>query len=146
MLGYAIGRIGCQIAGDGDWGIAADLDAKPFWLPTWLWAQTYDGNILGIIIPEPGVYPTPIYEVVMASAAFALLWKLRIHCHQPGWLFCGYLALAGVERLLIETIRVITTFDLFGMAVTQAQLIAVACLVAGSTGMWILSRRRPVPA
>jgi phosphatidylglycerol:prolipoprotein diacylglycerol transferase len=82
----------------------------------------------------------------MASAAFALLWKLRIHGHRPGWLFCVYLALAGVERLLIETIRVNTTFDVFGIAVTQAQLIAVACLVAGTIGMWILSRRRPVPA
>ena len=48
MLAYGIGRIGCQISGDGDWGIAADLAAKPEWLPTWLWAQTYDGNIAGV--------------------------------------------------------------------------------------------------
>jgi len=146
MLGYAIGRIGCQISGDGDWGIAADLAAKPSWLPTWLWAQTYDGNILRIVIDPPGVYPTPIYEVVMASAAFALLWKLRIHRHRPGWLFSVYLVLAGVERLIIESIRVNTTYDLFGVAVTQAQLIAGACLIAGSIGMWMLSRTRPVPA
>jgi hypothetical protein len=48
MLAYAIGRIGCQISGDGDWGIAADLSAKPGWLPTWLWAQMYTGNVAGI--------------------------------------------------------------------------------------------------
>lgn len=146
MLGYAIGRIGCQISGDGDWGIAADLAAKPSWLPTWLWAQTYDGNILGAVIDPPGVYPTPLYEVAMASAACALLWKLRIHGHRPGWLFSVYLVLSGVERLLIESIRVNTTYNLFGMAITQAQLIAVAFLVAGAIGMWMLSRPRPVQA
>jgi phosphatidylglycerol:prolipoprotein diacylglycerol transferase len=146
MLGYALGRIGCQISGDGDWGIAADLAAKPSWLPMWFWAQTYDGNILGIFIDPPGVYPTPMYEVLMGLAAFALLWKLRLHRHQPGWLFAVYLTLAGVERLLIEFIRVNTTFNLFGVEVTQAQLIAVACVIAGTIGMWLLSRPRPVPA
>jgi phosphatidylglycerol:prolipoprotein diacylglycerol transferase len=146
MLGYAIGRVGCQISGDGDWGIAADLAAKPSWLPTWFWAQMYEGNVLGVEIAAPGVYPTPLYEVVMASAACALLWKLRLHRHRPGWLFCVYLVLAGVERLLIESIRVNTTYDLFGMAVTQAQLIAVAFLVAGCAGMWMLSEKRPTPA
>ena len=146
MLGYALGRIGCQLSGDGDWGIAADMDAKPSWLPAWFWAQTYDGNILGIVIDPPGVYPTPLYEVLMGLAAFALLWKLRMHRHQAGWLFCVYLTLAGVERLLIEVIRVNTTFTLFGAEVTQAQIIAVACVIAGLAGMWMLSRPRPVPA
>jgi len=57
-----------------------------------------------------------------------------------------YLALAGVERLLIETIRVNTTYDLFGLAVMPAQLIAVACLVAGFIGMRMLWGKRPTPA
>src|SRR5580698_8527983 len=61
MLGYGIGRLGCQIAGDGDWGIVANMALKPSWLPDWLWAQTYDGNIAGVMISPPGVYPTPIY-------------------------------------------------------------------------------------
>jgi phosphatidylglycerol:prolipoprotein diacylglycerol transferase len=146
MLAYAIGRIGCQISGDGDWGVAADVDAKPAWLPLWLWAQTYDGNILGVTLPPPGVYPTPLYEVLMGLIAFAVLWKLRIHRHRPGWLFAVYLVLAGIERLLIEFIRVNTTYDLFGVAVTQAQLIATACVVAGCLGMWSLSRARTAPA
>ena len=146
MLAYGIGRIGCQISGDGDWGIAADLAAKPEWLPTWAWAQTYDGNILGATIAPPGVYPTPLYEVLMAFAAFAVLWALRRHAHRPGWLFSVYLVLAGVERLLIEFIRVNTTYELFGAAVTQAQLIAVGCVVAGCLGMWSFSRVRTAPA
>lgn len=143
MLAYAIGRIGCQISGDGDWGIDANMAAKPDWLPTWFWAQTYDNNILGAIIAPPGVYPTPLYEVVMGFAAFAVLWKLRQHRHRAGWLFAVYLVLVGVERVLIEFIRVNTTFDLFGVAVTQAQLIAVGCIVAGCVGMWWLNAVRP---
>jgi len=146
MLGYALGRIGCQISGDGDWGIAADMAAKPSWLPTWFWAQTYEGNILGVTLDPPGVYPTPMYQVLMGLVAFALLWKLRVHRHQPGWLFAVYLTLVGVERLLIEFIRVNTTFTLFGVEVTQAQIISVACVIAGCVGMWKLSRPRPVPA
>jgi phosphatidylglycerol:prolipoprotein diacylglycerol transferase len=146
MLGYGLGRIGCQISGDGDWGIAADMAAKPSWLPTWAWAQTYDGNIAGVLIPSPGVYPAPLYEVVMGLAAFALLWKLRKHSHRAGWLFAVYLALAGIERLLIEFIRVNTTYHLFGFEVTQAQLIAVACIVAGFIGVWMLWRPRAATA
>jgi phosphatidylglycerol---prolipoprotein diacylglyceryl transferase len=144
MLSYAIGRIGCQIAGDGDWGIAADLAAKPDWLPTWFWAQTYDGNITGLAIPPPGVYPTPIYEVLMGLIAFAVLWRLRKHSHAAGWLFCLYLLLAGVERLAVESIRVNTTYDLAGLVFTQAQLIATVFIIAGCAGMWWLARSRPV--
>lgn len=140
MLAYAIGRIGCQISGDGDWGIAADLAAKPGWLPAWLWAQTYTGNVAGITIEPPGVYPTPLYEVAMSAIAFAVLWSLRKRAHQAGWLFSLYVLLVGLERLLIEFIRVNTTYDLFGYAVTQAQIISVLCIAAGIAGMIWLSR------
>lgn len=130
MLAYGIGRIGCQISGDGDWGVAV-TDPAPSWLPDWLWAQTYQGNIAGIEIPPPGVYPTPLYETLMAFAAFGILWTLRKHAHAPGWLFGVYLLLAGVERLLIELIRVNSHYSIFGMQVTQAQIIATACVIAG---------------
>jgi phosphatidylglycerol:prolipoprotein diacylglycerol transferase len=141
MLGYAIGRIGCQISGDGDWGIAADLAAKPDWLPTWLWAQEYVNNIAGVDIPPPGVYPTPLYETVMAAIAFGVLWRLRFHAHRAGWLFCVYLLLTGVERMLIESIRVNAKYNLFGMDVTQAQLISAGCIVAGLVGIAMFWRR-----
>jgi len=143
MLSYGIGRIGCQISGDGDWGIAVS-GAQPAWLPHWLWAQTYDGNIAGAVIAPPGVYPTPIYETLMAFACFALLWRLRKHAHAPGWLFGVYLLLAGVERFLVELIRVNSTYSLFGMHVTQAQIISTACVIAGLVVMvW---RQRPLSA
>lgn len=142
MLAYGIGRIGCQIAGDGDWGIEV-TSAAPAWLPDWLWAQTYENNIAGIEIAPPGVYPTPLYETLMAFAAFAILWRLRRHDHLPGWLFGAYLLLAGIERLLIEQIRVNATYSLLGIEVTQAQLIATACVFAGIFVMW---RRRAIAA
>ena len=65
----------------------AQLAAKPDWLPTWLWAQTYTGNVAGIALSPPGVYPTPLYEVAMSGLAFAVLWSLRKHAHQAGCLF-----------------------------------------------------------
>jgi phosphatidylglycerol:prolipoprotein diacylglycerol transferase len=147
MIAYAIGRIGCQISGDGDWGIAVAGPA-PAWLPDWLWAQTYEGNIARVDIPPPGVYPTPIYETLMSAVAFAVLWRIRKHAHAPGWMFGVYLLLAGIERFAIELIRVNTTYSLFGLEVTQAQLIATAFMVAGAMLMWRRAAPRPlsVPA
>ena len=143
MLGYAIGRIGCQISGDGDWGIAANMALKPDWLPTWLWAQTYDNNIYGAVIAAPGVYPTPIYESVLAVFCFAVLWKLRTHRFKTGWLFSVYLVLAGAERLLIEQIRVNPAYALGGLHATQAELIAMALIAGGMVGVMLLGRRGP---
>lgn len=141
MLGYAIGRIGCQVAGDGDWGIAANMALKPAWLPTWLWAQTYDNNIFGAIIAAPGVYPTPMYETMMAALCFALLWALRRHPFRAGWLFSLYLLLAGVERLLVEQIRVNPVLRIGPVHGTQAEMIAVALIAAGAAGLALLTRR-----
>jgi len=149
MIGYAIGRIGCQVSGDGDWGSAANMALKPEWLPTWLWAQTYDHNIFGEVIAAPGVYPAPIYETAMALVCFAVLWKLRKHPLLTGWLFSVYLLLAGIERLLIEQIRVNPVLHVGGFHATQAEMIAVALIVLGLAGVAVLSRRdtrRPVTA
>ena len=140
MLGYAIGRIGCQISGDGDWGSRANMALKPDWLPSWFWAQTYDNNIYGELLAAPGVYPTPIYETAMALLCFGLLWALRKHAFKAGWLFSVYLLLAGAERLLIEQIRVNPVFDIAGMAATQAEMIAIGMIVAGIIGLAMLSR------
>ncbi|OFA04996.1 prolipoprotein diacylglyceryl transferase [Duganella sp. HH101] len=142
MIGYAIGRIGCQVSGDGDWGIAANMALKPDWLPTWLWAQTYDNNIYGELIALPGVYPTPMYETAMALLCFAVLWALRKHAFRIGWLFSVYLVLAGVERLLIEQIRVNPMFNVAGLRATQAEIIAVSLIALGAIGALMLSQRQ----
>lgn len=135
MLGYGIGRIGCQLAGDGDWGIAANMALKPHWLPTWGWAQTYDGNIAGTVIAAPGVYPTPIYEVAMALVLAWALWSLRFHKNRSGYLFSVYLLFAGFERLLIEKIRVNARYEVLGAYVTQAEVISVLLILVGLGGL-----------
>lgn len=142
MLGYGIGRLGCQISGDGDWGIAANLSMRPSWLPQWLWAQTYDGNIAGVAIAPPGVYPTPIYEFAMALAIFGLLWLLRYHKGRSGLLFWIYLLLVGFERLLIEKIRINVRYDVFGVHLTQAEAISLLCVIAGLVGVLATLRTR----
>ena len=142
MIGYAVGRIGCQVSGDGDWGTVANMALKPDWLPTWFWAQTYDNNIFGQVIAAPGVYPAPIYETAMAAVCFVVLWALRRHPFRTGWLFSVYLILAGVERLLIEQIRVNPVFDVLGMKATQAEMIAVVLIVLGLVGAVLLGQRQ----
>ena len=141
MLGYAIGRIGCQISGDGDWGTTANMALKPDWLPTWFWAQTYDNNIYGEVIAAPGVYPTPIYETVMALACFGALWAMRRHPFKAGWLFSLYLMFAGAERFLIEQIRVNPAFQVAGFDATQAEIIAVLMILAGLAGNALCAMR-----
>jgi phosphatidylglycerol:prolipoprotein diacylglycerol transferase len=145
MLGYALGRIGCQLSGDGDWGIPANMALKPEWLPTPLWAQTYAHNILGVSIAPPGVYPTPLYETAMGLALFGLLWGVRKHPFRDGWLFALYLVLCALERLLIEPLRVNERVHLLGVAATQAQIISVVLLALGAMGL-ALASRPAVPA
>lgn len=135
LAAYALGRVGCQLAGDGDWGIPVDMSFKPDWLPTWLFAQTFEGNVIGAKIPLPGVYPTPMYETIMCSILSGVLWMLRKHKHQAGWLFFLFFVFCGVERFLIELIRVNSHYDLFGIPATQAEIIAVLLVSAGIAGL-----------
>jgi phosphatidylglycerol:prolipoprotein diacylglycerol transferase len=140
MLAYAIGRIGCQVSGDGDWGIAADLALKPAWLPTWLWAQTYEGNVLGVAIAQPGVYPAPLYESAACFTLFGLLAALQSKPHRAGYLFSIYLLLAGFERMLIEKIRIDPEHALLGARLTQAEIISLALIVMGLAGALMTMR------
>ncbi|MFM6852166.1 MAG: prolipoprotein diacylglyceryl transferase [Terrabacter sp.] len=140
MLGYAVGRIGCQVSGDGDWGVAADPAGRPGWLPTWLWAQQYEGNILGVQLPAPGVHPTPIWETAMGLVLFGVLWVLRRHAFRPGWLFSLWIVLAALERLAIEPFRV---NELHGpWALSQAQYLSAVFLVVGLAGLVRFRARR----
>ena len=151
ILAYGIGRIGCYLSGDGDWGICSDLAAKPAWLPTWLWSETFPRNILdrnvvadcltqspnrslpGEYLPAAdGVYPTMLYEFAMCALAFGLLWTLRKHPYRAGWLFGVYLMLTAVERFTIELIRVNNRFTFAGLEFSQAEFISVILFVVGA--------------
>jgi len=151
MLAYGIGRIGCYLAGDGDWGKCSDLADKPAFLPDWLWSETFPRNILNRdLVAEcgagfDGVYPTMLYEFAMAAVLAGVLWALRKHHHQFGWLFSLYLVFNGIERFLIEQIRVNPELSWIGL--TQAMLIALLFVAAGIGGMILLwKRREPAPA
>ncbi len=140
-LGYGIGRLGCQFSGDGDWGKPAAMELKPEWLPDWLWAQTYTNNVVKIEIPEPGVYPTPLYEAVIAAIIFAILWQLRKKLKISGQLFCCYLVLSGIARWLIEYIRINPHYELFGFLLSQAQIISLALILLAAVHATVLNRR-----
>lgn len=152
MLAYAVGRIGCQLSGDGDWGIV-NLHPKPIsWLPDWLWAFTYPHNVamegghitncVGKFCTEllQPVYPTPMYEAIIAFILFLILWKIRHIIKAPGMMFGIYLIMNGVERFCIELIRVNTKYHIGSLAFTQAELIA-CILVLGGIGLIVNAKR-----
>lgn len=210
MIAYAIGRIGCQVAGDGDWGIfnsayvsdeygkvsvaapgdykanlqknaayflegkAPDtanrlvritdrswpsLDQVPnkavkgsSFLPKWLFAYTYPKNVNadGILIPgdydehnrvlpQP-VFPTPLYETLICGGMFILMWSLRRKIKLAWVMFGFYLILNGIERFMVETIRVNKLYDVMGILLSQAEIIAI-CLVLAGLGLIIYAKK-----
>ncbi len=148
ILGYGIGRIGCYLAGDGDWGVCSRLADKPAGLPSWLWSETFERNILGLDIPGgvcppgfDGVYPTMLYEFALCLAAFGILWALRRHPWRAGWLFGLYLVMTGAERFAIELIRVNNVGTYLGIPATQAQVISVVLALVGLAIIAVTMRR-----
>jgi len=145
MLAYALGRIGCHMAGDGDWGIVNEM-AKPHWLswlPQWMWAYDYPHNVIneGVQMAgcvgkhcshlDPPVFPTPLYEIATCLILFAFLWIFRHRIKTVGVMSAIYLILNGIERFFIEKIRVNTKYHIFGFQITQAEIISTVFFVAG---------------
>ena len=145
MIAYAVGRIGCQMAGDGDWGIPNTL-TMPGWLcflPDWFWAYDYPHNVLneGVQIADctgkhcfhlfPPVFPTPLYETIVCTIFFFILWVIRKRIKTTGILFSIFLIMNGFERFFIERIRVNTKYHIFGNEITQAEFISVLLFFAG---------------
>lgn len=201
MIAYAIGRIGCQVAGDGDWGIPnsayvtdaygksiaatpAEYEATvqknlafyentlrevkqikavadvphdsfiaPSWLPNWAVAYAYPHNVISEGIRMNGcegqycymqpvpVYPTPFYETLMGLALFAFLWVMRKRINKPGLLAGLYLVVNGIERFVIENIRVNDHYRLGPLYLSQAQWIALGLIAVGVFIMIIRSRQ-----
>jgi phosphatidylglycerol---prolipoprotein diacylglyceryl transferase len=121
-LGYAIGRVGCQLSGDGDYGVESDLP----------WAMAYPD---GTVPTTDEVHPTPVYETLAMGFVALLLWQLRDR-FRPGVLFALYLVLAGTERLLVELVR---RNDSVVAGLTLAQLVSVGMIAAGA--VWLLRLR-----
>jgi prolipoprotein diacylglyceryl transferase len=200
MLAYGMGRIGCQMAGDGDWGIYnsayandgyggvvraapgqfqqtigqhkqffslyygnADqvhhaFFAKPGFLnflPDWFFAFNYPHNVNSFGIPIPGcvgdhcamlpapVFPTPLYEIIACLILFFILWSIRKKIRIPGLIFAIYLIMNGVERFLVELIRVNTRYDIFGIHPTQAEIISPLLVIAGIVLIFYVKKKHP---
>jgi phosphatidylglycerol:prolipoprotein diacylglycerol transferase len=213
MIAYALGRIGCQVAGDGDWGVynsayvndyttnkvrlaqpgeyqkvleantayfrdgiipdtngryngrtAESLDKVPSMnvkapslIPNWMVAYSYPKNVNadGIkivgdkdahnrILPQP-VFPTPFYETVICSLFFLLLWSLRKKIKIAGVMFGFYLVLNGIERFLVEKIRVNEHYGIEKISLSQAQIIAIGLIIVGLfTCFWAFKTQRNI--
>jgi phosphatidylglycerol:prolipoprotein diacylglycerol transferase len=127
---YAIGRIGCQLAGDGDYG--ENWDGP--------WAMAYPE---GTVPTTQEVHPTPVYETLAMGLVAWFLWSRRDRV-RPGGLFALYLVLAGAERFLVEFVR---RNEVVAAGLTVPQFVALAMVVAG--GVWLARLRGgavPAPA
>ena len=123
-VGYAIGRIGCLLSGDGDYG-------RPTSLP---WGMSFPN---GVVPTSERVHPTPLYEFFIWLAIAAFLWHMGTKSIQKpkakGEIFCNYLILTGVARFLIEIIR-INPRSFFGLS--NAQAASVVSILAGAVLLW----------
>ncbi len=152
-LAYGVGRIGCQLAGDGDWGIVNKMPKPDWlnWLPDWMWAFTYPHNVINAGVEIPGctglycrelpepVFPTPFYETIMALIIFAILVLIsRKFSLKPGTILGLFLVLMGIERWLIEKIRVNRVYESIGM--TQAELISLIMIAGGIVLIWYVHK------
>jgi phosphatidylglycerol:prolipoprotein diacylglycerol transferase len=136
-IGQAIGRIGCQLAGDGDWGGRTEIP----------WGMAYPRAISGWADP-PGVrvHPAPVYESLLYSAIFLVLLRMsrREGRFGAGAVLFAYLVLSGVARFLVEIVRIEPRLWL---GLTEAQWFAIASVTAGSVGLlWAAKRHRELAA
>jgi phosphatidylglycerol---prolipoprotein diacylglyceryl transferase len=153
-IGHAIGRIGCQLSGDGDWGMVSNLP----------WAMSFPHAIVGWngrsvlalsgnqLVAAPGcndagcapwvrVHPAPVYETILYTGVFLVLWAIRKKIHVEGQIFYLYLIMAGACRFLVEFIRV-NPRVLWGLS--EAQLIAAAMVAIGA-GAYVWSVTMALP-
>ena len=146
ILAYAVGRMGCHLSGDGDWGIV-NTSAGPSWLPNWAWSYNYPHNVIHQgryiegcpdvyynVLTQP-VFPTSLYESVICLAIFTGLWLSRDKIKTPGLMFFIFLLCNGTERFMIEFIKVNPRYCISDCCFTQAQYIALAFCLAGITGL-----------
>lgn len=165
LIGYMIGRLGCHFSGDGDWGIINNID-KPSWLkiPDWLWSYRYPHNVVNSPIESiplencgglttatgnppiycrilaEGVFPTPLYEVLLCGLILVAIYYISRKNKITGIVFFSYLALSGIERFLIEFIRVNERYDLLGLGWSFSQWIAMGMVIAGIVGVYFLRK------
>ncbi len=144
-IGQSIGRIGCLLSGDGDWGMPSTLP----------WAMAYPRAIVGWnsatvlklddhyrlvsgFVPGVRVHPAPIYESLLYLGVFMILWSMRKTSSPPGRLLYWYFVLAGAARFAVEFIR-INPRVFYGLS--EAQLIAIAMMILGGAALWLSAEK-----
>lgn len=132
ILGHGIGRIGCQLAGDGDWGTVTTVP----------WGMAYPNAIVGWDYP-PGVvvHPTPLYEFFAYGLGFLLMWKLRTRPMATGSMFWLFLILSPFARFWIEFVR-INPIVLWGLS--EAQVTSIVLMAIGAINL--IRTRTSTPA
>ena len=145
-LAYGIGRIGCHLAGDGDYGLPTNLP----------WGTNYQNGTVppsamfrgseiarhypnGIVPDNTPLHPAPVYEFLIMVVIFWILWKLRKKDWADGRLFMLYLIFAGLERFSIEFIRLNPKL-MFGLS--EAQLISVVMMIIGGAGFYYFASKK----
>lgn len=123
LLGYGIGRIGCFLAGDGDYGPPSDLP----------WAMAFPKGLVPTDVP---VHPTPIYETIFSLILFSILWKNRKRDFPAGSMLGAMFIFYGIERFVAEFWRV-TPKILWGW-MSMAQILSIIAILGGAS--WILYR------
>lgn len=125
ILGYAFGRMGCFLSGDGDYGPPTDLP----------WGMAFPN---GTVPTTDRVHPTPLYEIALSLMIFTFLWKIRKRDTPAGWMFGMYLILAGAERFITEFWRR-TPVTALGM--TTAQFVSIAMMIVGAAMILYLQKK-----
>ncbi len=146
-MGQAIGRIGCQLSGDGDWGLPSTLPwamayprAIVGWNPSTVLKLDEHWRLVSGYFPGVRVHPAPVYETILYVGVFLMLWSLRKRPNAPGRMLCLYLMLAGLARFLVEFVR-INPRVLY--CFSEAQLIAVGMMIVGAAAWYLSGERRP---
>ena len=145
-IGQAIGRMGCQLAGDGDWGLVSNVP----------WAMAYPRAIVGWnsqtvlkldehyqlvsgFFPGVRVHPAPVYETILYLGVFTILWSMRKTSYPPGRMMYWYLVLAGAARFFVEFWRINPrVFYMF----SEAQLIAFAMMIVGGVALILTNGKK----
>ena len=149
ILGQAFGRMGCQLSGDGDWGLPSTLPwamAYPHAIVGWS-ARTVlrldaHGQLVSGYFPGVRVHPAPIYEVLLYTAIFVLMWSIRKSAPE-GRLLSLYLILAGLARFMVEFVR-INPRVMYGLS--EAQLISIVMVLSGVAVWYLTAARAPARA
>ena len=145
-LAYGIGRIGCHLAGDGDYGTPTSLP----------WGTNYEHGTVppsvmfqgteiaknypnGIVPDNTPLHPTPIYEFLICVIIFTILWKLRKKDWIDGKLFMVYLVFISIERFSVEFLRLNPRLML---GLSEAQLISVGLFTLGILGLIYFAKNK----